>query len=67
MATKSLKGRRRLIDAQLRQAIETSVKSCYSLAMASGVSQASLSRFLSGDRDLRLANAARAPRPRPRA
>ncbi len=48
----------RRIDDQLRQAIEASGLTRYELWKKSGVSQASLSRFLHGERDLRLGPAA---------
>jgi len=42
------------IAEQLRQAIERSGKSRYRIAQESGVAEAVLSRFMSGERDLKL-------------
>jgi len=46
------------IDDQLRAAIEDCGLTRYELWKKTGVSQASLSRFMSGQRDLQLARAA---------
>ena len=43
-----------MISAQLRRAIKRSDMSRYELSKRSGVGQAAISRFLSGERDLRL-------------
>ncbi len=42
------------MSEQLRQAIETSQFSRYRISMETGVSQAALSRFMSGERSLTL-------------
>ena len=46
-----------MIDTQLRRAIKRSDMSRYELSKRSDVDQASISRFLSGERDLRLRSA----------
>lgn len=47
------------IAEQLRRAIEQSGKSRYRIAQESGVAEAVLSRFMSGERDLKLETANR--------
>jgi DNA-binding phage protein len=45
------------LSETLKQAIRASGKSVYQIASASGVSQIVVSRFLSGERDIRMATA----------
>lgn len=45
------------IVLELRRAIETNDKTIYAIAKGSGVSYGMITRFLSGERDLRLATA----------
>jgi len=45
------------LSSALKQAIEGSQKSVYQIAMEAGVSQIVVSRFLSGERDIRMATA----------
>jgi hypothetical protein len=45
------------LSSALRQAIRGSDKSVYQIAMDAGVSQIVISRFLSGERDIRMATA----------
>jgi len=47
------------IDEQLREAIENSGQTRYAIAKAAGVAQPIVDRFVSGERDLRLATAAK--------
>ena len=49
--------KRRTIAEQLREAIRKSGKTAYQLSQESGVSQAVLSRFLGGTRDITLSTA----------
>jgi len=46
-----------MLSEALRQALRTSDKSVYQIAKDAGVSETLLSRFLSGERDIRLATA----------
>jgi hypothetical protein len=50
------------IGDALRTAIKTSPKSVYQIAKDAGISQIVISRFLSGERDIRLATADRLAR-----
>ena len=49
----------RSLSASLKKAMKQSPKSSYQLAKEAGVSQIMISRFLSGERDIRLATADR--------
>jgi transcriptional regulator with XRE-family HTH domain len=48
-----------MIDDQLRQAMKASGHSFYALALAAGVRPEMLTRFAAGERDIRLATAAK--------
>jgi transcriptional regulator with XRE-family HTH domain len=50
------------ISDALRHAIQTSPKSVYQICKGAGISQIFVSRFLSGERDIRLATADRLAR-----
>lgn len=47
------------IDKQLRKAITDSGRTCYALAHEAGIRPELLSRFVKGERDLRLTSAAK--------
>lgn len=49
---KSVKAKPRKLSEQLRHAIETCGESRYAIAKATGISESTLSRFISGERGL---------------